>query len=75
MSNRPNFRHELTLAELEAAARRQGIASLKQVQECRLDTGGALTFVAKTPTLEDTQHEDLVARLSRIEERLARLAP
>jgi len=57
----------ITLAELEAAARRQGIVSLEQVQECRLETGGALTFVAKIPTPEAAQHEELVARLTRIE--------
>jgi Predicted membrane protein len=65
----------ITLAELEAAARRQGIASLDQVQECRLETGGALTFVAKTPTPEAAQYQDLVARLTRIEESIARIDP
>ena len=60
----------ITLAELEAAARRQGIASLDQVQECRLETGGALTFVAKTPTPEAAQHRELVDRLTRIENML-----
>jgi uncharacterized membrane protein YcaP (DUF421 family) len=63
----------ITLAELEAAARRQGIASLDQVQECRLETGGALTFVAKTPTPEAAQHQELLTRLTRIEESIARL--
>jgi uncharacterized membrane protein YcaP (DUF421 family) len=63
----------ITLAELEAAARRQGIASLDQVQECRLETGGSLTFVAKTPTPEAAQHQELVDRLTRIEESIARL--
>lgn len=63
----------ITLAELEAAARRQGIASLEQVQECRLETGGALTFVAKTPTPEAAQHQELVDRLTRIEESIVRL--
>jgi uncharacterized membrane protein YcaP (DUF421 family) len=57
----------ITVPELEAAARRQGIASLDEVQECRLETGGALTFVAKTPTPEAAQHRELVARLTRIE--------
>ncbi len=65
----------ITLAELEAAARRQGIASLQQVQECRLETGGALTFVAKSPTPEATQHDELVARLTRIESILEGLQP
>ena len=63
----------ITLAELESAARRQGIASLDQVQECRLETGGALTFVAKTPTPEDAQHQEIVARLARIESSLQML--
>ncbi|HXV15604.1 MAG TPA: YetF domain-containing protein [Gemmatimonadaceae bacterium] len=63
----------ITLAELEAAARRQGIASLEQVQECRLETGGALTFVARTPTPEAAQHKELIDRLTRIEESIARL--
>jgi Predicted membrane protein len=63
----------ITVAELEAAARRQGISSLSQVQECRLETGGALTFVAKTPTPEAAQHQELIARLTRIEESIARL--
>ena len=38
-------RELITVAELEAAARRQGIASLAHVRECRLETGGALTFI------------------------------
>ena len=33
-------RELITVAELEAAARRQGIESLAQVNECRLETGG-----------------------------------
>jgi uncharacterized membrane protein YcaP (DUF421 family) len=65
----------ITLAELEAAARRQGIASVAHIQECRLETGGALTFVAKTPTPEDTQHREVVERLEAIERRLATLSP
>ena len=39
-----------TLLELEAAARRQGIDSLADVQEARIEIGGALTFVQKKPT-------------------------
>lgn len=60
----------ITVAELEAAARRQGIASLEEVLECRLETGGALTFVPKTPTVHDMEHRDLIARLDRIERAL-----
>jgi uncharacterized membrane protein YcaP (DUF421 family) len=64
----------ITVAELEAAARRQGIKSIAEVEECRLETGGALTFVAKLPTPEDTQHLEVMQRLEAIERRLETLA-
>jgi uncharacterized membrane protein YcaP (DUF421 family) len=57
----------ITVAELEAAARRQGIRSIADIEECRLETGGALTFVPKLPTPEDTQHNEVIARLEAIE--------
>lgn len=60
----------ITVAELEAAARGQGIRSLSEVEEARLETGGALTFVARTPTPEDTQHREVMDRLEEIERRL-----
>jgi uncharacterized membrane protein YcaP (DUF421 family) len=64
----------ITVAELEAAARRQGIRSIADVEECRLETGGALTFVEKLPTPEDTQHLEVMQRLETIERRLETLA-
>src|SRR6202171_2325647 len=63
----------ITVAELEAAARRQGIRSIAEVEECRLETGGALTFVEKLPTPEDAQHNEVVQRLEAIERRLEML--
>ena len=57
----------ITVTELEAAARRQGIRSIADIEECRLETGGALTFVPKLPTPEDTQHNEVIARLEAIE--------
>jgi uncharacterized membrane protein YcaP (DUF421 family) len=60
----------ITVAELEAAARRQGIRSIADVEECRLETGGALTFVERTPTPEDTKHDEVMERLEAIERRL-----
>lgn len=64
----------ITVTELEAAARRQGIRSIADVEECRLETGGALTFVPRLPTPEDTQHNELIERLGAIERRLEMLA-
>jgi uncharacterized membrane protein YcaP (DUF421 family) len=64
----------ITVAELEAAARRQGIRSIADVEECRLETGGALTFVERTPTPEDAKHREVIQRLEEIERRLETLA-
>ncbi|MFL5613758.1 MAG: DUF421 domain-containing protein [Gemmatimonadaceae bacterium] len=60
-------RELITLAELEAAARRQGIESLAHVKHCRLETGGALTFIQKHPTDDETRHHDLMLHLERLE--------
>jgi uncharacterized membrane protein YcaP (DUF421 family) len=60
-------RELITLAELESAARRQGIESLAHVKECRLETGGALTFIPKHPTDDEQRHHDLMMHLERLE--------
>src|SRR5260370_20872061 len=49
-------RELITVAELEAAAPRQGIHSLPHVQECRLETGGALTFLPRPPPDHPPRH-------------------
>ena len=56
-------RELITREELEAAARRQGIEGLHEVQTCRLEIGGALTFVPKQPTEDDARHRELLDRL------------
>lgn len=62
-----HMRRELiTRAELEAAARRQGLEGLHAVRTCRLEVGGALTFIQKTPTVEDTKHAEMVRRLDEL---------
>ena len=60
-------RELITLAELQAAARRQGIESLAHVKDCRLEPGGALTFVAKHPTDDERRHHDVLLRLEQLE--------
>jgi Predicted membrane protein len=71
-------RELITVAELESAARKQGIVSLAHVRECRLETGGALTFIQKTPTDEELRHHETIGLLSQLETRqgamLAQLA-
>jgi uncharacterized membrane protein YcaP (DUF421 family) len=60
-------RELITRAELEAAARRQGIDSLAEVRECRLETGGALSFVQRSPSESELRHGDLMSVLGQIE--------
>jgi uncharacterized membrane protein YcaP (DUF421 family) len=62
-------RELITVAELEAAARRQGIESLAHVNECRLETGGALTFIQRHPTTDEERHHESLGMLGQIEAR------
>lgn len=56
-------RELITRDELEAAARRQGIEGLHAVETCRLEIGGALTFVPRVPTEDEKRHRELLDRL------------
>ena len=56
-------RELITKEELEAAARRQGLEGLHHVETCRLEVGGALTFVQKLPTDDEVRHRALLKRL------------
>jgi uncharacterized membrane protein YcaP (DUF421 family) len=67
-------RELITVAELEAAARRQGIESLAHVNECRLETGGALTFIQKHPTDEEERHHEALGMLAQIDARQRAMA-
>jgi uncharacterized membrane protein YcaP (DUF421 family) len=62
-------RELITVAELESAARRQGIESLAHVQSCRLETGGALTFIQRHPTDDETRHHELIGLIGQLEAR------
>jgi uncharacterized membrane protein YcaP (DUF421 family) len=68
-------KNAITTAELEAAARRQGIAHLDEVAHCCLEVGGALTFIQRQPSDEEKRHQELVERLARLEAHLSALAP
>ena len=57
-------RELITRAELEAAARRQGLEGLHEVQTCRLEVGGALTFVPRTPTDDENRHREVMQQLA-----------
>jgi uncharacterized membrane protein YcaP (DUF421 family) len=67
-------RELITRDQLEAAARRQGIESLDKVRECRLETGGALTFIQRQPTDEEERHALLMTTLQQLAEQQALLS-
>jgi len=53
----------ITIAQLEAAARKQGFDSLAEVEQCVLEPGGTLTFIGRKPTGEDVRHQELLGKL------------
>jgi uncharacterized membrane protein YcaP (DUF421 family) len=67
-------RELITVAELEAAARRQGIESLAHVEHCRLETGGALTFIERHPTSDDERHHEMLGILAQMDARQRTMA-
>jgi uncharacterized membrane protein YcaP (DUF421 family) len=71
-----NLDHELiTLAELTAAAHKQGLRNLDDVDRCVLETGGSVAFIPKDPSPMQTHYEDLVRRLDEMSRQLRALQP
>ncbi len=67
------LKHEvITMPEFEAAAHKQGFASLDEVERAILEPGGGICFFAKKPTPEAQRHAELIARLDGILAQLAR---
>ena len=70
-----NMRRELiTLDELKSRARLQGIEDLKTVACARIEVGGALTFVASTPTPEERWEAEVRRRMEKMDAALADIA-
>lgn len=63
----------ITLAELEAAAHKQGFGSLAEVDRATLEPGGAMSFAAKKPSAEATRHDAVLARLDELARQVAAL--
>lgn len=63
----------ITLPELEAAAHKQGLASLDEVERAVLEPSGTISFIARKPTPEATRHTELLARLDQLSRELAAL--
>ena len=60
----------LTVSELETAAHRQGFSSLDDVDKAVLETGGSISFFAKTPVPEVLRHEELLKRIDQLGQQL-----
>ena len=56
----------ITIHELEAAAHKQGFASLDEIDRAILEPGGTISFFAKKPTPEGERHAELLARLDQL---------
>jgi uncharacterized membrane protein YcaP (DUF421 family) len=68
------LRRELvTHEELIVAAHKQGFASLDLVEQAVLEPGGAISFVAKTPPIDELRHGEVKRELAAIAEQLAEL--
>jgi len=65
----------ITLAQLEAAARKQGFGSLKEVDQCILEPGGTLTFMGKKPDVEEKRHRELLDTIEQLRSEILLLRP
>jgi len=63
----------ITVTQLEAAARKQGFASLAEVDQCILEPGGTLSFIGKKPDVEDVRHRELLSNLEKLREEITLL--
>jgi uncharacterized membrane protein YcaP (DUF421 family) len=63
----------ITTAALEAAAHRQGFASLKDVDRAILETGGTISFFARKPEPDVARHAELLARLDALSQEVGQL--
>jgi uncharacterized membrane protein YcaP (DUF421 family) len=66
-------RELITVTELEAAAHKQGFASLDEVDRALLDPGGSVAFFGKKPSPETARHQQLMAKLEEIASQLEAL--
>ena len=63
----------ITVPELEAAAQKQGIMSLGEVDRAVLEPSGAIIFVSKKPAPDIERHNELLARLDNLQLEIAAL--
>lgn len=69
-----NLKRELiTMAQLEAAARKQGFDSIQDVQQCSLEPGGTISFIGKKPGTDEFRHRELMDRMEKMMAEITKL--
>jgi uncharacterized membrane protein YcaP (DUF421 family) len=63
----------ITVTELEEAAHKQGFASLDMIERAVLEPGGSISFIARTPTPDESRYQELLERLDAIARDVAEL--
>ena len=63
----------LSRSELLAVLHRQGFDGIKDVERCVLEPGGTFYVQGKTPPAGEVAHEELMKRLSELNQKLDRL--
>ena len=63
----------ITMAQLEAAARKQGFESLSEVDQCVLEPGGTISFIGKKPGSDETRHQVLMQRIDALMAEIVKL--
>jgi uncharacterized membrane protein YcaP (DUF421 family) len=63
----------ITMAQLEAAARKQGFDSLSEVQQCVLEPGGTISFIGKRPDTEEVRHRAMMKRMDELVAEIVKL--
>ena len=72
--HKENLERELiTDADLRAAALKQGITSLRDVENCILEPTGSLIFIEKKPTHDTLLHTEIMMALEQVRQELAAL--
>jgi uncharacterized membrane protein YcaP (DUF421 family) len=66
-------RELITMAQLEAAARKQGFDSLSEVQQCVLEPGGTISFIGRKPDADQSRHGELLKRFDALTAELVKL--
>jgi uncharacterized membrane protein YcaP (DUF421 family) len=66
-------RELITRAELDAAAHKQGFASLEEIDCAILEPGGAISFFARKPSPDALRHDELLARMDQLSAQVAAL--